>query len=71
MAGCNGTGKRIGAGETKLASSTRGIVGTSLIGAKGATRKDQTKIDTTAVRLCETSVWTPSECVRHGKNSKK
>jgi len=45
----------------------RRVVGTSLIGAKGATPADQIKINETAAGLCGASVWTKSECARHGR----
>nr|WP_048649110.1 hypothetical protein [Nitratireductor soli] len=44
----------------------RAVVGTSLIGARGATPRDQRKIDETAAGLCGASVWSASECARHG-----
>ncbi|WP_336622298.1 hypothetical protein [Rhizobium sp. S152] len=49
-----------------MTSTTRSIVGTSLIGAKGATSKDQDAIDDTAAGLCAAGVWTSSECAAHG-----
>lgn len=48
----------------------RPIVGTSLIGAKGATSDDQSKIDETVAGLCGSSVWTKSECARHGASTR-
>jgi hypothetical protein len=47
--------------------SLRRVVGTSLIGAKGATVADQFKINETAAGLCGAGVWTPTECARHGR----
>ncbi|MDZ5697829.1 hypothetical protein SIN08_11265 [Chelativorans sp. M5D2P16] len=48
----------------------RGVVGTSLIGVKGATPADQAGIDETAAGLCGASIWTSSECARHGRESR-
>lgn len=45
----------------------RRVVGTDLIGARGATANDQRKIDRTAVGLCAGGVWTKSECASHGE----
>lgn len=39
-------------------SGLRGIVGSELAGARGATQADQRKIDRTVVGLCAASVWT-------------
>lgn len=49
----------------------RPVVGTSLIGARGASRNDQAKIDETAAGLCGAAVWTPSECALHGRESRR
>nr|WP_246259337.1 hypothetical protein [Chelativorans oligotrophicus] len=49
----------------------RQVVGTSLIGAQGRTPEDQQKIDETAAGLCGASVWTPSECAKHGRESRQ
>lgn len=64
LAGCS-TSQAVNAKKTPLANSARAIVGTSLIGAKGATASDQNKIDETAAGLCGAGVWRPSECARH------
>lgn len=45
----------------------RAVVGTSLIGARGATSADQGKINETVAGLCGGGVWTRSECARHGR----
>lgn len=42
------------------------VVGTSLVGTRGATPGDQTNIDETAAGLCGAGIWTRSECARHG-----
>ncbi len=47
----------------------RKVVGTSLIGTRGATRADQLKINETAAGLCGAGVWTKTECTRHGVES--
>lgn len=48
----------------------RNVVGTSLIGARGATAGDQGKIDETVAGLCGGGVWTRSECARHGQEAR-
>ncbi|PSS59837.1 hypothetical protein C6558_36035 [Ensifer sp. NM-2] len=45
----------------------RRVVGTDLVGARGATPADQRNIDRTVVGLCAGGVWTNAECVRHGE----
>ncbi|MDX0318791.1 hypothetical protein GOC38_14165 [Sinorhizobium meliloti] len=49
------------------ADGLRRVVGTDLIGARGATPADQRKIDRTVVGICAASVWTKVECARHGE----
>ena len=66
VAACT-TSPQVSASKDRLNSSTRQIVGTSLIGAKGKTPADQDKIDDTAAGLCGAGVWTRSECARHGQ----
>lgn len=65
LAGCS-TSQQVSASKNLQADTTRRIVGTDLIGARGATARDQAKIDNTAAGLCGAGVWTPSECRRHG-----
>lgn len=48
------------------ASGLRRVVGTDLIGARGATPQDQRKIDRTVVGVCSGGVWTKDECKAHG-----
>lgn len=48
-------------------SGLRNVVGTDLIGARGATPRDQRKIDRTVVGICAADVWTRAECARHGE----
>ncbi|WP_252193262.1 hypothetical protein [Rhizobium sp. CSW-27] len=45
----------------------RRVVGTDLIGARGATPADQRKIDRTVVGLCAATVWSKPECAAHGE----
>ncbi|MDX3929266.1 MAG: hypothetical protein QHC90_26125 [Shinella sp.] len=45
----------------------RRVVGTDLIGARGATDADQRKIDRTIVRLCAGGVYGRDDCGRHGE----
>ncbi|KSV72956.1 hypothetical protein N182_28955 [Sinorhizobium sp. GL2] len=45
----------------------RRVVGTDLIGARGATPADQRKIDRTVVGICAAAVWTRAECEKHGE----
>lgn len=49
----------------------RAVVGTSLIGARGASSADQGKIDETVAGLCGGGVWTRSECARHGREARQ
>lgn len=48
----------------------RAVIGTSLIGARGATPVDQGKINETVAGLCGGGVWTRSECARHGQETR-
>ncbi|GMB81512.1 hypothetical protein NN6n1_22950 [Shinella zoogloeoides] len=52
------------------ATGLRRVVGTDLIGARGATAADQRKIDRTAVGLCAGGVWSKDECERHGEGAR-
>jgi hypothetical protein len=52
--------------KLEIRDTVRKVVGTDLVGARGATARDQQKIDVTAAGLCSASVWTRSECARHG-----
>lgn len=45
----------------------RRVVGTDLVGARGATPADQRKIDRTVVGICAAAIWTKAECARHGE----
>ncbi|WP_245429664.1 hypothetical protein [Mesorhizobium sp. DCY119] len=53
------------------ADGLRKVVGTSLVGTKGATPADQMNIDQTVAGLCGAAIWTPSECARHGGETRK
>ena len=63
-AGCTSTA-RVSASKERLNQAARSIVGTSLIGVRGATAKDQNKIDETIAGLCGARVWTSAECSTH------
>lgn len=60
--GCSPT---TNATKNDLNLTARQIVGTSLIGAKGATVQDQDKIDDTVAGLCGSGAWKKSECKAH------
>ncbi|KSV79016.1 hypothetical protein N182_18665 [Sinorhizobium sp. GL2] len=63
-AGCTSTA-RVNASKEQLNLTARSVVGTSLIGARGATPADQDKIDDTVAGLCGARVWTKQECSAH------
>ncbi len=63
MAGCTTTAP-VGA-KAEIRETIRVVVGTDLIGARGATARDQRKIDITVAGLCGAGVWTRSECARY------
>lgn len=44
----------------------RRVVGTDLVGARGATPADQRKIDRTVAGICAGGVWSRDECSAHG-----
>ncbi|ABS12993.1 hypothetical protein I6H96_11230 [Brucella anthropi] len=48
-------------------SGVRNVLGTDLLGARGATEADQRKIDRTIVRGCAGGVWSKDECAIHDK----
>ncbi|MDX0517208.1 hypothetical protein GOD64_27850 [Sinorhizobium medicae] len=50
-ASCTST-QQVYASKDRLNQAARAVVGTSLIGARGATRADQDKIDETLTGLC-------------------
>jgi len=46
----------------------RRVVGTDLIGAKGATPVDQRKIDRTVAGICAVKgIWSRNECMEHSR----
>ncbi len=56
--------QQVSASKDRLNQAVRAVVGTSLIGAQGATPADQDKIDETTAGLCGARAWTQSECAR-------
>lgn len=52
------------------ADGLRKVVGTSLIGTRGAAARDQLGIDETVAGLCGAHVFTAGECARHGRELK-
>ena len=49
-------------------ASLRRVVGTDLVGARGATAVDQRRIDRTVAGICAVDgIWTRAECAAHGK----
>src|SRR5690606_14093219 len=48
-------------------SGVRNVLGTDLLGARGATEADQRKIDRTIVRGRAGGVWSKDECAIHDK----
>ena len=65
-AGCT-TSRPISANDAQLAQAARQIFGTSLIGARGATPRDQNAIDEAVAGACGAGAYTKSECARHEK----
>ncbi|MCK8779101.1 hypothetical protein M0654_03785 [Rhizobium sp. NTR19] len=65
-AACTST-KPVSVAKGQLQSTARSIAGTSLIGARGATARDQDKIDDTVAGLCAARAFTPDECAAHDK----
>ncbi|WP_083523522.1 hypothetical protein [Ensifer sp. ENS03] len=57
-----------GCGTSRPASAPglRAVVGTDLVGARGASAADQRRIDRTVVGLCAADIWTKAECAKHG-----
>lgn len=60
-------GARVGTSAPANVAGLRLVVGTDLIGARGAAPADQRKIDRTAVGICPAAIWAKAECVRHGE----
>ncbi|MCO5059656.1 MAG: hypothetical protein M9905_17600 [Rhizobiaceae bacterium] len=61
--------KPIAAGSDHMAAGARAIVGTSLIGARGASPRDQDGIDDAVAGLCGAGSYTRAECARHGEET--
>jgi len=59
--------QQVSAAKGQVQTAARSIIGTSLIGARGATPKDQEKIDDTVAGVCGSRTWTPAECAAHDK----
>ncbi|WP_077960840.1 hypothetical protein [Ensifer adhaerens] len=59
-----------GCGISRPASvpGLRAVVGTDLVGARGASPADQRRIDRTVVGLCAADIWTKAECAKHGED---
>nr|WP_046665435.1 hypothetical protein [Neorhizobium galegae] len=69
-AACTST-QQVGASKGQLSRTARAIVGTSLIGARGATPDDQEAIDDTVAGVCGAGIWTPGECLAHDQKTAK
>nr|WP_046637260.1 hypothetical protein [Neorhizobium galegae] len=69
-AACTST-QQVSASKGQLSRTARAIVGTSLIGAKGATQVDQEAIDHTVAGVCGAGVWTQGECLAHDQKTAK
>lgn len=61
LASCVGTSPQVDV------SGIRRVVGTDLIGVRGATAEDQRRVNRTVVGLCQTAAWTGAECAAHGR----
>ncbi|MGU3577267.1 hypothetical protein ACLBWZ_17290 [Brucellaceae bacterium C25G] len=46
-------------------NGVRNVLGSDLMGARGASDADQRKIDRTIVRGCASGVWSKDECAKH------
>lgn len=54
-----------------MAAGARAIVGTSLIGARGASPKDQDAVDDAVAGLCGAGSYTRAECARHDREASR
>ncbi|CDZ38055.1 hypothetical protein NOJ28_26560 [Neorhizobium galegae] len=61
--------QQVSASKGQPSRTARAIVGTSLIGARGATLADQEGIDDTVAGVCGAGVWTPEECLAHDQKA--
>lgn len=68
LAGCT-TSQQGTAGKEDLARATRGIIGTSLLGTKGLTPRDQDNIDDVVAGACAVKVFSELECRRHNQET--
>ena len=64
LAGCT-TSRQGSAGTEDLAKAARSIMGTELIGTRGATPQDQDNIDDTVAGACAVGTYSKVECRRH------
>ncbi|WP_373413721.1 hypothetical protein [Ensifer aridi] len=69
-AGCIST-QQVNASKDRLNQAARAVVGTSLIGARGATPADQDKIDETVAGLCGSRTFTKAECAAHDASASR
>ena len=69
LAGCSQT-SAVSASRDKQIATARAIIGTSLVGVRGATQADQDGISNTVAGLCGARVWTASECLKHDQKLK-
>lgn len=69
IAGCTTTQPKLNAGTSDLSRSVRGVIGTSIIGSRGATQKDQNNIDDVVAGACAVKAFTESECEKHDKET--
>lgn len=70
LAGASCTSSRpIAAGSDHIAAGARAIIGTSLIGVRGASAKDQDGIDDAVAGLCGAGSYTRAECARHDREA--
>lgn len=53
-------------GQTDVAALRR-VLGTDLIGTKGATDEDQDNINRTVIRAGRAAIYTPAEVAAHGR----
>lgn len=63
-AACTST-QPVSAAKGQIQTTARSIAGTALIGARGATPRDQDKIDDTVAGLCGARAWSERECAAH------
>ena len=67
-AACTST-QQVSASKDQLSRTARAIIGTSLIGVRGATPADQEGIDDTVAGVCGSRVWTAAECLAHDQKT--